>query len=81
MIKFQSQNKGVDIMLKDELKGLIISQGFTMSQVNDELNRRHGTNLSFQNFSNRFRKESFSYNEVVEILDVIGYKVEWFKKL
>jgi hypothetical protein len=66
-------------MLKDELKGLIISQGFTMSQVNDELNRRHGTSLSFQNFSNRFRKESFSYNEVVEILDVIGYVVKWEK--
>ena len=68
-------------MLKDELKGLIISQGFTMSQVNDELNRRHETNLSFQNFSNRFRKESFSYNEVSEILDIIGYKIEWCKKL
>ena len=66
-------------MLKDELKGLIISQGFTMSQVNDELNRRHGTNLSFQNFSNRFRKESFSYNEVAEILDIIGYKLDWKK--
>ena len=68
-------------MLKDELKGLIISQGFTMSQVNDELNRRHGTDLSFQNFSNRFRKESFSYNEVSEILDIIGYEIEWCKKL
>ena len=66
-------------MLKDKLKGLIISQGFTMSQVNDELNRRHGTNLSFQNFSNRLRKESFSYNEVAEILDIIGYKLEWKK--
>lgn len=66
-------------MLKDELKGLIISQGFTMSQVNDELNRRHGTTLSFQNFSNRFRKESFSYNEVVEILDIIGFRIEWTK--
>ena len=66
-------------MLKDELKGLIISQGFTMSQDNDELNRRHGTNLSFQNFSNRLRKESFSYNEVAEILDIIGYKLEWKK--
>lgn len=67
-------------MLKDELKGLIISQGFTMSQVNDELNRRHGTTLSFQNFSNRFRKESFSYNEVVEILDIVGFLIEWKPK-
>lgn len=64
---------------KDELKGLIISQGFTMSQVNDELNRRHGTNFSFQNFSNRFRKESFSYVEILEILDVIGCHVEIMK--
>ena len=68
-------------MLKDELKGLIISQGFALSQVNDELNRRHGTNLSFQNFSNRFRKESFSYNEVSEILDIIGYRIEWVKNI
>lgn len=67
-------------MLKDRLKGLIISQGFTMSQVNEEINRRHGKSLSFQNFSNRFRKESFSYVEIEEILDVIGYCVEWIKK-
>ena len=63
--------------LKNDLKAIITKQGFTMSQVNDELNRRHGTNLSFQNFSNRIRKESFSYNEVAEILDVVGYHVEW----
>lgn len=61
--------------LKHKLKGLIISQGFTMSQVNDELNRRHGTNFTFQNFSNRFRKETFTYNEVEEILDIIGYQI------
>lgn len=67
-------------MLKNKLKGLIVSQGFTMSQVNDELNRRHGTNLSFQNFSNRFRKESFSYNEIAEILDILGFCIEWKPK-
>lgn len=65
--------------LKNDLKSIIVKQGFTMSQVNDELNRRHRTNLSFQNFSNRFRKESFSYNEVVEILDLVGYRVEWIE--
>lgn len=66
--------------LKNDLKGLITKQGFTMSQVNDELNRRHGTNLSFQNFSNRMRKESFSYNEILEILDIIGYEIHWVPK-
>ena len=65
--------------LKDKLKGLIISQGFTMSQVNNELNRIHGTSYSSQNFSNRFRKESFSYHEIEEILNIIGYHIEWVK--
>ena len=65
--------------LKDKLKGLIISQGFTMSQVNDELNRMHGTNYPFQNFSNRFRKESFSYHEIEEIPNIMGYHIEWIK--
>lgn len=51
-----------------------------MSQVNNELNRRHGTNLSFQNFSNRFRKETFTYNEVEEILDIIGYQIVFKEK-
>ncbi len=66
-----------NISLRYALKGIIAEQGFTLTQVNDELNRRHGTSLGLQNFSNRLRKESFSYLEVVEILDVIGYRVEW----
>lgn len=66
--------------LKNDLKGIIAKQGFTIKQVNDELNRRHGTDYTSQNFSNRLRKETFSYVEVVEILDVIGYRVEWAEK-
>ena len=60
---------------KDELKGLIISQGFTLSQINNELNKLHNTNYSFQNFSNKLRRESFTYCEVVEILSIIGMKI------
>lgn len=66
--------------LKNDLKGIIAKQGFTIKQVNDELNRRHGTDYTSQNFSNRLRKETFSYIEIVEILDVIGYRVEWAEK-
>ena len=65
---------------RDDLKSKIIQKGFTLTQVNDELNRRHETSLGLQNFSNRLRKESFSYLEVVEILDIIGYVVKWEEK-
>lgn len=65
---------------KNDLKALVIKSGFTLSRVNDELNRRHGTSLGFQNFSNRLSKESFKYTEICEILDIIGYDIQWTKK-
>lgn len=65
---------------RDDLKSLIVKSGFTLSQVNEELNKRHGTTLGFQNFSNRLRGEKFKYTEVIEILDIIGYDVQWVKR-
>ncbi len=65
---------------KNDLKALIIKSGYNMSQVNDELNRRHNTNLGYQNFSNRLSKETFKYNEILEILDIIGYDIKWVKR-
>lgn len=65
---------------RDDLKSVIIKSGFTLSQVNEELNKRHETNLGFQNFSNRLRGETFKYTEVMEILDIIGYDVQWIKR-
>ncbi len=65
---------------KNDLKAVIMKSGYTMAQVNDELNRRHNTNLGYQNFSNRLSKETFKYNEILEILDIIGYDIEWIKR-
>lgn len=65
---------------KNDLKSVIIKSGFTMAQINDELNRRHNTNLGYQNFSNRLSKETFKYNEILEILDIIGYDIQWVKR-
>jgi len=65
---------------KNDLKALIIKSGYNMSQVNDELNRRHNTNLGYQNFSNHLSKETFKYNEILEILDIIGYDIQWVKR-
>ena len=64
-------------MLKNNLKAIITKQGFTLSQINSEINRRHNTDFSVQNFSNRMRRESFLYTEIEEILDIINYHIEW----
>lgn len=63
-----------------DLKAAITASGLKLYQINDELNRRNGTDLSFQNFSNRLRKSIFRYDEVIQILDIAGYDVKWVKR-
>lgn len=65
---------------KNDLKAAIMKSGYTMAQINDELNKRHNTNLGYQNFSNRLSKETFKYNEILEILDIVGYDIQWVKR-
>lgn len=66
--------------LKDDLKALIIKSGSSITAVSSELNKRHGTDMSMQNLSSKMKRESLKYSEVEEILDIIGYKIEWTPK-
>ncbi len=82
-VKHQPNNNAniaISKSLKRRLKTAISKSGYTMAQVNDELNKRHNANLGYQNFSNRLSKETFKYNEILEILDIIGYDIQWIKR-
>lgn len=66
--------------LKNEIKGYIVYSGFTITQIAEELNKRTGTEFTMQNLSNKIRRESLKYSEVLEIADIIGYEIKWEKK-
>lgn len=66
--------------LKDDLKALIIKCGWSITTVSSELNNRHGTDMSVQNLSSKMKRGTLKYSEVEEILDIIGYKIEWTPK-
>ena len=65
---------------KDDLKAIIIKSGWTMTAVVQEINNRNNTDYTVQNFSAKLSRGTLKYIEVVEILDVIGYKIQWIKK-
>lgn len=65
---------------KDDLKALIVKTGNSITSVSSELNKRHGTDMSVQNLSSKMKRETLKYSEVEEILDIIGYKIEWVSK-
>ncbi len=66
--------------LKDDLKAIIIKSGWTMTSVVEELNLRHHTNTSVQNFSSKMIRGTLKYSEVEEVLDIIGYDIVWTKR-
>ena len=65
--------------LKDDLKSVIIKNGWTMKAMVCELNKRHGKNTTAQIFSSRLSRGNLKYTEVEEILDILGYKIKWIK--
>lgn len=65
---------------KDDLKSIIIKSGWTMTAVTNEINNRNNTNYTVQNFSAKLSRGTLKYLEVIEVLDIIGYKIEWVPK-
>ncbi len=66
--------------LKEEIKGYIVSGGWSITRIAEELNKRNGSEYTMQNLSNKIRKESLKYSEVLEIANIIGYDIKWIKK-
>lgn len=66
--------------VKEDVKAAIVRAGWSISAVNDELNRRHNTNYTVQNLSNKLSRGSLRYREAVEIADIIGFEIEWKPK-
>lgn len=63
--------------LKDEIKAYIIGSGWSITNLNDELNRINGTEYTVQNLSSKIRKGSLKYSEVLQIANILGYEIKW----
>jgi hypoxanthine-guanine phosphoribosyltransferase len=66
--------------IKEDIKSYIVKSGWTISKVQDELNKRNGTNFGMQNLSKKINNETLRYNEILQIADIIGYTIEWYQK-
>lgn len=66
--------------VKEDIKAYIVKSGWTISKVQDELNKRNGTNFGMQNLSKKINNETIRYNEILQIADIIGYTIEWNQK-
>ena len=65
--------------IKNDIKSYIIKSGWTISKVQEELNKKNNTNYSVQNLSKKITNETLKYSEVLEIAEIIGYTITWNK--
>lgn len=68
-----------DKSIKDEIKGIIMMEGWRMGDVARKISTTKSKS-SLQNLSNKLKNETIKYSEVKKIADALGYEVKWEKK-
>jgi hypothetical protein len=65
---------------RNEIKSYIAASGWTITNIVKVMNEKYGTNTTPQNLSNKLSRGTIKYDEVKQIAEIIGYKIEWTKK-
>ncbi len=67
-------------LVRNEIKAYIAQSGWTLTAIVHELNTRHIEQTTTQNISNKLSRGTIKYSEVLEIADIVGFKIEWIPK-
>ncbi len=74
------KEKEIDERLTEEIrrkvKAMIVEQGYTMEKLAEELNKKYYTKESKANLSNKLKRGSLRYIDMLKIADVLGYGIE-----
>lgn len=65
--------------LTNELKSILAKKGYTLTALVGKLNEQ-GITTTLQNISNKLKRGSINYLEMVNILNAVGYEIEWKEK-
>lgn len=69
-------------IIHNEIKALIASRGFTLTEVVKQLNKARApeAQTTVQNISNKLTRGTIKYSEILEIAAIIGLKIQWTKE-
>ena len=67
------------MLVKEQVKALLAQEGVKMKDLIVELEKVTGRSYTLQAFSQRLRRGSISYNEVLYIAQILGYKINFEK--
>lgn len=62
--------------ITEEIKVLLVRNGLTISKLEKKMNEAGYNVGSRQNLYNKLMRQSLKFNEIQDILDFLGYKIE-----
>lgn len=65
--------------IRSEIKSLIAKNATTLKDVCHKLEKLTGKEISPNNITNKLRRETIKFNEVQNILEILGYHIEIVK--
>ncbi len=66
--------------IRNEVKAYIAREGLTMGEVVNRLADKYGWSRSVANFSDKLKRNSLRYHEILELADILGYDIKWQKR-
>ena len=71
-----------DMNIRNEVKSYLAFSGWSLVDVVREMNKSRGPEdqTTPQNISNKLTRGTIKYCEILEIANIIGYKIEWKQK-
>jgi DNA-binding transcriptional regulator GbsR (MarR family) len=65
--------------VRNELKSLIAKNATTLKRVCEILTTKKGKSYIGNNITNKLRRKTIKFEEVQDILEVLGYHIEFIK--
>jgi len=66
--------------VKNQLRAKIIAKGWSVPQVAEKLGELYRKDYSGENLNNKLRRGTIQYKEVLDIAEIIGFKIKWIEK-
>lgn len=65
--------------IRDEIKSLIAKNGTTLKKVCEQMSEKKGKQIIANNITNKLRRNTVKFQEIQDILGVLGYHIEFVR--
>lgn len=80
MLTFFDLYVNINIMnTRENIKSLLALENITLTEIAKEMTKRTGRSYSMHNLSQKLSRKTIKFEEVILIMDILGYKIKFEK--